>query len=387
MASSSSNALPKLPGVVHSEFRNLFSPRVIFLSLLFCFGQLFQELISEAIFTRYEFPRPGHEVALVYGLFQQLGAVLVALITHQQLEAKPKSKVEQPTPPALALGSGNPWRTWAMLSALTGLIFASSVLPNLALHYVYFPAKVVAKSTKLVPTMLVSVLFGNSRRFSAIDYASALLLCLGAVVFAFSSTKSELLGEDVADPSSHAQAYFGLLLLGIASSADALVPNIQQLLMRTKLVRNAEDMAFSVNAIGSAWILCYLGLYAQSAVEWIEIFRVEPNALLLLLSTAICSGVFVLAYTMLIQEAGSVVAMAVATARKVLTLTLSYLVFPGRGKTFTYTHLVSAFMVALGMSLGPLWERYQAKSVVATTTNTTTAATHEPNALIEKALL
>ncbi|KAH9258745.1 hypothetical protein BASA81_003247 [Batrachochytrium salamandrivorans] len=310
MSLSSPNTLPKL--VVHSEFRNLFSGRVIFLSLLFCFGQLFQELISEAIFTRYEFSRPGHEVALVYGLFQQLGAVLVALITHQQLEAKPKSKTERPISPPPPLGSGTQWRTWVMLFTLTGLIFASSVLPNLALHYVYFPAKVVAKSTKLVPTMLVSVLFGNSRRFSTIDYMSALLLCLGAVMFAFSSTKLEL-GEDVADPS-HGHAYFGLLLLGIASSADALVPNIQQLLMRTKLVHNAEDMAFSVNAIGSTWILCYLGLYAQSALDWIEIFRLEPNALLLLLSTAICSGVFVLAYTMLIQEAGS------AKARRLLIL-------------------------------------------------------------------
>jgi len=68
----------------------------------------------------------------------------------------------------------------------------------------------------------------------------------------------------------------------------------------------------------------------------------------------------VLSYTMLIKEAGSVVAVAIATARKVLTLTLSYLVFPGDGKTFGQSHLVSAIAVALGMALGPMYERFRA---------------------------
>ena len=58
-----------------------------------------------------------------------------------------------------------------------------------------------------------------------------------------------------------------------------------------------------------------------------------------MISGAFLLGIAVLAYTILIREAGSVVAVAIATARKVLTLTLSYVVFPGAGKTNERTKL------------------------------------------------
>jgi hypothetical protein len=59
-----------------------------------------------------------------------------------------------------------------------------------------------------------------------------------------------------------------------------------------------------------------------------------------------------------LKEAGSVLVMAVSTARRVLTIVLSYVVFPGQGKTFSVGHLASALAVILGLVLGPAWASY-----------------------------
>lgn len=69
-------------------------------------------------------------------------------------------------------------------------------------------------------------------------------------------------------------------------------------------------------------------------------------------------GVAVLSYTMLIEEAGSVVAVGVGTVRKAMTLFLSYTIFPGEGKDFTFAHILSVLAVVVGMGLSPMYKRY-----------------------------
>jgi hypothetical protein len=75
------------------------------------------------------------------------------------------------------------------------LFFASSALPNVALMYVEYPAKVVSKMAGLVPTMIVSLLMGNSSKFGGADYASAVLLVCGAVTFALNSYRDTASSE------------------------------------------------------------------------------------------------------------------------------------------------------------------------------------------------
>lgn len=331
-----------------SEFFSLARPKVLFLAAVFAGTQLLQELIAESIFTQYKVAHT-YEMAMMYSCFQQMGTVTVALMVMiyscDFFNDQAKNEQSSHTPPS-----------WLLMSILAILVFASTALPNWAVEFVYFPAKVVAKSTKLVPTMIVSVIMGNSKKFSSLDYVSALLLCGGAVGFALHSVRVDVDEEKGVDDAQE-NALFGLLLLTIASFADALVPNLQQLVMKSGA--SAEQVALRVNIVGTTWLSLFL-LVSGSLQEWVLKIFVEQHELFLLMSSgAACSGVAVLAYTMLIQEAGSVVAVAVATARKVLTLALSYIVFPGDGKTFGVEHLVSALAVALGMALGPLYERYR----------------------------
>ncbi|KAH9249037.1 hypothetical protein BASA81_013249 [Batrachochytrium salamandrivorans] len=321
-------------------------PKVVGLALVFCLGQLVQELIAEAIFTTFEFPQPKIEVAMVYAWFQHMGTVLVAFVSLRMLAPNHKT-------PSSEGGGGGETRSWLAMVALAGLIFASTVLPNLALEFVHFPAKVVTKSSKLVPTMLVSVCMGNSLAFGWMDYASALLLISGAVVFALASSR-----ESEKSPKHSEYAVVGLGLLTVASLADALVPNIQQVLMRTGQA-SAQHLAIKVNLIGQAGILGYLLLLGEG--EWVAWLVGHPNTLALMTGSGLMLGVAVIAYTMLIREAGSVLAVAVATVRKVATITLSYLVFPGNGKTFDQSHLLAVALVGLGMGLVPCWQRFAAR--------------------------
>lgn len=320
-----------------------FRLKVVGLAVVFCLGQLVQELVAEAIFTTFEFPQPKLEVAMVYAWFQHMGTVLVAFASLRMLAPAPKTL----TPASPETGGA---RSWLAMAVLAGLIFASTVLPNLALEFVHFPAKVVTKSSKLVPTMLVSVCMGNSLAFGRVDYASALLLISGAVVFALASSR-----ESDTSPRHGEYAFVGLALLTVASLADALVPNIQQALMRTGQA-SVQHLAIKVNLIGQAAILAYL-LVLGGGWAWVAWLLAHPHTLALMAGSGLTLGVAVIAYTMLIREAGSVIAVAVATVRKVATITLSYLVFPGNGKTFEQSHLLAVALVALGMGLVPCYQR------------------------------
>ena len=71
------------------------------------------------------------------------------------------------------------WMNWLPFLGLSFLVFMSTALSNHAVHYVQYPVKVVFKSSKLLPTMLVSTCIGNSKAFGVADYAAALLLCVG----------------------------------------------------------------------------------------------------------------------------------------------------------------------------------------------------------------
>jgi len=75
----------------------------------------------------------------------------------------------------------------------------------------------------------------------------------------------------------------------------------------------------------------------------------HPHYFLLLLTVGLGLGTAVLAYTELIRRNGPAVAVAVATLRKVVTVILSYIIFP---KTISWVHLISFVLVLLGLLIG-----------------------------------
>jgi adenosine 3'-phospho 5'-phosphosulfate transporter B3 len=87
-----------------------------------------------------------------------------------------------------------------------------------AIAHVSFPVKVVMKSSKLLPTMLIRSIF-MSAKYKAAQVAAAIGVCTGCAMFA--------LADASASSSNHASAT-GIALLSVAVFADACVANTQE---------------------------------------------------------------------------------------------------------------------------------------------------------------
>jgi drug/metabolite transporter (DMT)-like permease len=366
--------------------------RIIMLALVFSIAQIAQELISEYIFNKPHAHSTG-ETAMVYALFQQFAAMLTARI--------------------LLLFEKDPGDTpkWSVVVGLAMLVYMSTAFANWALNWVFYPAKVIAKSAKLVPTMVVAVLMGNASKFAMSDYCAATLLCAGAAAFGLASGKTTTPSAEMSDSTNAiampqpgrddttstssqqsssssssstgssnnindvvtAGPLIGLLLLLMATTADALVPNLQQSTIRNGV--NVEKLAFYVNGVGSAAILLIL-LISGEIPSWFEEWQADPESFFLMVGGGITSGVGVLCYFFLVAEAGSVVAVGVSTVRKVITVWLSFVLLPAEGKKFTSVHALGSVAVLAGIALGPLLKYLANQCAMVTKKQTIVAVTN-----------
>lgn len=101
---------------------------------------------------------------------------------------------------------------------------------------VTYVTKVVFKSAKLIPTMIVGAAMDKRIKYGAMEYLSAFLLCLGAAGFCMSPKDFESGDDDskmnVDDEAQDNGHWIGIALLTTSVFCDALVPNIQQQLMQ-----------------------------------------------------------------------------------------------------------------------------------------------------------
>ena len=144
-------------------------------------------------------------------------------------------------PPSTAASSGGKVAepeaaaTWLPFVGLACLVFTGNTLANSAVTYVEYPVKVVFKSGKLIPTMVVSSLM-QGRRYRTIDYLSAVVLCLGVAGFAWGNVRPSAAGladgGDAAATDASVRGALGASMLLAAIFADAFVPNVTERLLR-----------------------------------------------------------------------------------------------------------------------------------------------------------
>jgi len=221
--------------------------------------------------------------------------------------------------------------------------------------YVSYPTKVVFKSAKLIPTMIVYTLLNKGDKYGILDYIAAMFICLGAAGYSYSGKGSSTSETD--------DSMFGIALLTISVVCDALVPNLQQRLMTPKKTEgipetttspqpvtglSAQALMFNVNSIGFAFLLTFMILSGSFFRDTLPAVTNHPRLLLYLTLVGVGLSTAVLAYTKLIQCSGPVVAVTVATLRKVATFLLSYILFP---KALLPIHAVSGVSVLLGVVL------------------------------------
>ena len=163
------------------------------------------------------------------------------------------------------------WKQFFVYVKLSAVVYGATALATMSLAYsgVTYVTKVVFKSAKLIPTMIVGVIMdaraikaGNKnvkrKHYSVWDYGSALLLCVGAAGFCMSpksdddtssnimeDTKSDEMMESVTN--TQGPHWIGISLLIGSVFCDAFVTNLSEQLMqqgtmgRTKAINRKDS--------------------------------------------------------------------------------------------------------------------------------------------------
>ena len=218
---------------------------------------------------------------------------------------------------------------------LTLCLFASSSLCNISLSYINFPTKVVFRSCKLVPTMIIATIV-NKKVFASYEYVCALAICGGLVLFA--------LADYTLDPMKFDAT--GLALVSGSVVADAILPNAQERLFRQGSSR-LEVTVFS--NLFTFLAMAVITLSNGTLFKFAKIMVQNHTIAFYFGVYTVLSYISISCYMTLVKRFGGVTAVLLTTARKAMTLVLSFLLFP-KGFSWLYVHgsllVLGACMVA-----------------------------------------
>ena len=233
-------------------------------------------------------------------------------------------------------------KQYAKLSVLTlgGMYFT-----NWSLKYLNYPTRIIFKSSKLLPTMAVGTcLLG--RWYSALEYLAAAGLVCGLVLFT--------LGDAETLPSFHPIG-IGLILVGVV--LDAATSNYEEasFFRVARPAAQAEVVAYA-SLFGSVWgfvLLVASGELAPCAPSHANASHVggnsssasnttaadvchnalahayeHPEALPYMMLSSACNYVSVSFVLLLIKMYGATVTELVKSTRKVLSVSISFLLYP-----------------------------------------------------------
>jgi adenosine 3'-phospho 5'-phosphosulfate transporter B3 len=260
---------------------------------------------------------------------------------------------------------------------LTLCLLISSSLASWSLDYINFPTKVVFRSCKLLPTMLLAVIMGNSKRFTLIEVGSAMAVCAGLITFAAGDWS-------LSKPQFHP---FGLTLVSLSVFADAVLPNAQEKIFRTYDASKSEVMFYTnvftlILQTGSTLLsgdlmgffrfllgqpkleetnyfsnmitttdIDHRNLIEQETLKTSDGVGIRRTFLLYVISYVFISHIAVSAHTQVVKKFGGVAAVFVGTARKGMTLVLSFVLFP---KESNWKYAVGATLVLGGLTVASL---------------------------------
>ncbi|XP_065362393.1 adenosine 3'-phospho 5'-phosphosulfate transporter 2 [Calliphora vicina] len=291
--------------------------------LLSCAGvfvlYLLYGYLQELIFTEEGFKSYGWFLTLI-----QFGYYICFGLVERNLEAK-RSGVP-------ALQRNIPMNTYVILAALT---LGTMGLSNSSLGYLNYPTQVIFKCCKLIPVMVGSILI-QGKRYGPLDFAAAMAMCVGLAWFT--------LADSQISPNFNAM---GVAMISGALLCDAAIGNVQEKAMRDHRAPSSEVVLFSYG-LGFVYlfvIMMVTGNFFNGFAFCLEHPR-ESFGYGFFFSLSGYLGIhFVLA---LVKSSGAPVAATVTTARKAVTIAISFVFF---SKPFTIQYLWSGLVVVFGIYL------------------------------------
>lgn len=226
-------------------------------------------------------------------------------------------------------------------SLLTLCLLGSSALSNEALNYINFPTKVVFRSCKLIPTMVIATIM-NKRTFSSTEYVCGVAICAGLIMFAAADWKLT--------PSFNP---IGILYVSLSVVADAVLPNAQEKLFRLGSSR------LEVTLYTNFFALIAMTVITLMSGDFLGIIRyamADKTLMYFMIIFTLISYAAISTYMQLVKRFGGVSAVLLTTARKGMTLVLSFLLFP---KGFSWYYVAGAILVLGSLLYVSIYKHHQ----------------------------
>lgn len=223
---------------------------------------------------------------------------------------------------------------------LSFLTMGGMYLTNWSLKYLSYPLRVVFKSSKLVPTMVLSVVYLN-KKYTQTQYTSMALLACGVVCFTLGDAK----GKAVFDPK-------GLVLIMVGSFMESMAANFEEKRLFNQFACGTTEVLLYSSMFGCVWS----GIADIAQGDFLPALRHSrdhPEASLLICTAGVAGYVSMTGILILIKQYGATMAEIVKSCRKVLTICISFLLY---GKPWTTYHLVGGLLFTASISV----ERYDA---------------------------
>lgn len=211
---------------------------------------------------------------------------------------------------------------------LSFLTMGGMYFTNFSLHYLSYSLRVVFKSSKLVPVMLLGVVY-LKKRYTVAQYAAVGLLTAGVVVFTLGDAKGRAFFNPV-----------GIAFIVAGSLSDAMAANYEEKVSFSRMGCSASEVVLYSSALGSVWALlaeAFTGeLLPALRHSWDHL-----EAVPLMLFASVFGYIAQSGVLLLIKHFGATAAEIVKSCRKVTTILISFMVY---GKPWNGYHVAGTLL-------------------------------------------
>ncbi|KAK1376243.1 UDP-galactose/UDP-glucose transporter 2-like [Heracleum sosnowskyi] len=278
----------------------------------FFFGYLVNGVCEEYVYNRLRFSYGW------YFTFVQ-GWVYLALIYLQGFTSKQMV---------------NPWKTYVKLSAV---LMGSHGLTKGSLAFLNYPAQLMFKSTKVLPVMIMGAFIpGLRRKYPLHEYISAILLVVGLILFTLADAQST--------PNF---SVIGVIMVCGALVMDAFLGNLQEAIFTMNSETTQMEMLFCSTFVGLPFLIPPMLLTGELFKAWTSCSQ-HPYVYGVLIFEAMATFIGQVSVLSLIAIFGAATTAMITTARKAVTLLLSYMIFT---KPLTEQHGTGLILISMGIIL------------------------------------
>ncbi|KAL6494044.1 enolase-phosphatase E1 [Orobanche gracilis] len=228
----------------------------------------------------------------------------------------------------------NPWKTYVKLSAV---LMGSNGLTKGSLAFLNYPAQLMFKSTKVLPVMIMGAFVpGLRRKYPLHEYISAVLLVVGLILFTLAD--------------AHTSPNFsgiGVLMVSGALVMDAFLGNLQEAIFTMNPETTQTEMLFCSTLVGMPFLIPPMLFTGELFKAWHSCSQ-HLYVYGVLVFEAMATFIGQVSVLSLISLFGAANTAMVTTARKAVTLLLSYMIFT---KPLTEQHGSGLLLIAMGIVL------------------------------------